>query len=286
MQPITAAQLGKLVELTAGKVSRAQFQRRLNNPLVLIEFFQTGQVGLSVVEQLVIDMESTLSNIFGKKVKVADPPPEFIEENLVKWAKMNFCPVYLPNERISQDRELKDWIKLKDWFYQQIKEEKIKEDADSLYSGWYLADLTPGVDYNNGIQVFPNDPLSAIITKLREEGKIGKYDKTPLGSRFSIIPKDEWPIVCKAVLQELGLDSKYVACRLERAIESNAIGNLFDENRGKFNIWEWFSDVFDGSFRLFGGYRAYGGLADVYFYWADRRDALVAGRPLVSFAKN
>ncbi|MEK7609401.1 MAG: hypothetical protein AAB476_02900 [Patescibacteria group bacterium] len=73
--------------------------------------------------------------------------------------------------------------------------------------------------------------------------------------------------------------------RLERAVESNAIGNLYDPNRGQFNMWEWFQDVFEDSYRLSGGARECGGLARVDCGWSGHPDDSLAGRPLVSFVK-
>ena len=234
--------------------------------------------------ELKLKMERVLSKKFNKRIKVTDPPLEFTEENLARWAKMNFHPIYFPTEQISQDRQLKDWIKLEDWFYQRIKKGKIKQDADNLYPGWYLADFTQGVDYTDENQVSVNDPLSPIIKELREQGKVGKYDNTPLGSRFSIVSQNEWPVVCQVVLQELGVDSKRATCRLERCIEFNAIGNLFDANRGKFDTWEWFDDIFGDINRLIGGNRSNGGLPYVNAGGASYRHNNIAGRPLVSFA--
>ncbi|KKU29976.1 MAG: hypothetical protein UX43_C0003G0069 [Candidatus Giovannonibacteria bacterium GW2011_GWB1_46_20] len=70
---------------------------------------------------------------------------------------------------------------------------------------------------------------------------------------------------------------------LERAGEFNFIGNVYDPNRGRFNMWEWFRDPFGGSDRLYGGYRRYGGLAGVGCVSSDDRYDGIAGRPLVSF---
>ncbi len=70
---------------------------------------------------------------------------------------------------------------------------------------------------------------------------------------------------------------------LEPAVAFNFIGNVYDPNRGRFNMWEWFLDQFGGSHRLVGGARADGGLARVGYGWRDDRYDGIAGRPLVSF---
>lgn len=237
----------------------------------------------TILEELVSKTQKLLSKRFDKKITVDPLPSEFTEENLQKWEKYNLKPVFLPDEEIAEDRSLKNWTKPKKWFYTKIREGAISPDSAKLKRGWYLADFSIGVDYTDGSQVFPNDPLASIIERLRKEGKVGKYDKTPLGSRFSIIPQNEWLIVLAEIAKEIGLKPEQI--RLERVIEFNAIGNLYDPNRGKFNTWECFEDSFEDSFRLFGGGRGRGGLASVYDYWSVFRIGHVAGRPLVSFLK-
>lgn len=237
----------------------------------------------TILEELVSKTQKLLSKCFGKKILVDPIPQEFTPENLEKWAKYNRKPIFLPDEEIGKNRPLKDWVKPEKWFYQKIKEGKIAKDSATLKSGWYLADFTPSVDYDDGVQVYPNDPLSPIIERLRKEGKIRKYDKTPMGSRFAIVPQTEWPLVLAEIAKELGLKPEQV--RMERAIEFNAIGNLYDSNRGRFNTWEWFNDPFEDSSLLCGGSRGRGGLAVVYYHWSDYRNDFIVGRPLVSFSK-
>lgn len=236
------------------------------------------------LDQLVFKAENLLSKRFGKKIKVDDPlPTEFTEENLQKWERYNLKPIFLSDEEIGEDRNLKNWTKPEKWFYQKIREGKIAGDSAKLRKGWYLADFTLSVDYDNGVQVYPSDPFVPIIERLQRERKIGKYDKAPMGSRFAIMPNTEWSVVLVEITKELGLKPEQV--QLERAIEFNAIGNLYDSNRGKFNTWEWFNDSFGDSRRLIGGGRDHGGLAFVFDFWSGYRSDGVAGRPLVSFKK-
>ncbi|MDP3764428.1 MAG: hypothetical protein Q8Q95_02295 [bacterium] len=236
---------------------------------------------VSLLVALVEATQKKLQKFF--RVDVDPLPPEFTEENLAKWAGFDFRPVYLPMEGIGENCKLKNWVKPEKWFYQKIGEGKLAPDSAKLYRGWYLADFTVGVNYTDGTQVFSNDPLALIISKLREEGKIGKHDNTPSGSRFAIT-NDEWrDVVCPAIAEAFGFKPEQV--RLERAVESNAIGNLYDSNRGRFNMWEWFDDKFEDSSRLYGGHREYGGLAYVNYDWSSNRSGSIAGRPLVSFAK-
>ena len=158
---------------------------------------------LSPLVALVEATTRKLQKFFDRDVEVAPFPPEFTPDNLARWAQFNLEPVFLPDEEIGEDRKLKDWIKPNAWFYQMIREGKLASDSAQLKKGWYLADFTVGTDYTDGSQVFPNDPLASIITKLRKEGKVGQHDNTPAGSRFSIT-HDEWTsVVLPAVAQEL-----------------------------------------------------------------------------------
>lgn len=244
-------------------------------------FAEAVQGAQSYADKLIAKTAKFLSRRFGKKIVVDLLPAWFTEENLARAAAFNLRPIFLPGEEIGLYRTLSRWVRPNDWFYDQIMEGKIANDGACLKRGWYLADFTVGADYDDDRQVFPNDPLAPIIVRLRQEGKIGKYDKTPLGSRFAIIPRDEWPLVLAELAKELGLAPSQI--RLECAIEFNAIGNLYDKNRGQFNMWEWFADAFEDSFRLNGGHRGNGGLAAVDYSWVGDRDDRIAGRPLVSF---
>ena len=259
------------------------FWRQVDDGSITLEMVKalTEHRVISVLEILLETTKKKLQKFF--RVDLEPMPAEFTEENLAKWAEFNLKPVYLPMEEIGEDRKLKNWTKPEKWFYQKIGEGKVNADSAKLHQGWYLADFTVGVDYIDGTQVFPDDPFATIIAKLREEGKIGKYDNTPLGSRFAIT-NDEWRnVVCPAIAEALGFKSEQV--RLERAVEFNVIGNVYDPNRGRFNMWEWFSDKFEDSGQLYGGYREHGGLAFVHYYWSSDRDDDIAGRPLVSFVK-
>ncbi len=246
-------------------------------------FAKTTFSAITYADRLVLKTAQLLSRRFGKKI-VVDPLPEwFTEENLRKAKKFNLMPIFLPDEEIGEDQPLRNWIKPRNWFYDQIENGKIANDSAQLKRGWYLADFTIGADYNHDKQVFRSDPLSPIIARLRQEGRVGKNDKTPMGSRFTIAPEDEWPLLIAILVDEELKISSYKERRLERAIEFNAIGNLYDKNRGQFNIWEWFADAFGDSRRLHGGPRDCGGLASIDCHWADFRGDSVAGRPLVSF---
>lgn len=231
-------------------------------------------------------MERILSKKLGYPISVDPLPSEFTPENLARWAKMNFRPVFLPKLKIDREFRAINYVKPCEFFYSAIDQRMVGEGALWLPGCWCLADFSIGVDYTDGTQIFPNDPLAETIAQLRQEKKIDKYDKTPMGSRFSITPVEGENVVCPTVQEVLGIGTNRV-CRPESCIEHNFIGNLFDgKNRGHFNIWQWFSDEYgkNGAYRLFGGARVFGGLAYVDYDAAGYRYALAFSRPLVSFA--
>src|SRR3989338_718511 len=215
------------------------------------------------IEKFAAKTARKLSTVFKKRIVVDPLPPEFTDENLAHWASFNFRPVFLPREDIGANRPLKNWTKPEGWFYERVD------------------DVTISADYIDGSQVFVNDPLEPIIADLRSKKLAGKHNNTPDGSRFSITPNEWQDVVLAHVAFKLGVTRAQT--RLERAVEFNTIGNLYDPNRGKFNAWEWFEDYFGGSRRLYGGDRGGGGLADVSYGWSGLRYDFVAARPLVSF---
>ena len=222
-----------------------------------------------------------LKKFFGR-LQVDPVPGVWTPEFLENAAKYNMHPVYFIDLVLAKDWSLKNYTKQESWLYEKIREGKISADAVTLKRRWCLADFSVGVDYPYGSQVFPNDPWAPIIEKLRRDLRvIGKYDNTPCGSRFAITPK-EWDDVVLAYMASALRVTRAQTC-LERAGEFNFIGNVYDSNRGRFNMWEWFEDVFEDSRRLCCGDRRYGGLAGVCYYSSDYRDDSIAGRPLVGF---
>ncbi len=241
----------------------------------------------SVLVNVVSDCQRAFRRMFGRHCPEVGPLPASVtEERLEFWGRYNMCPIFLPDLNLTEDARLpKKWIRPETWYYQKLLEEKIGEITQGLLPtrirhGWYLADFSIGADYSDGTQVFPNDPWSSLFTRLRSEKLIGKYDETPLGSRFAIT-WDEWDrTVLTYMASELGFPRANL--RLERASEFNAIGNIYDPDHGKFHMWVWFADPFEDSHRLIGGHRDVGGLTHVHCDWRDDRDRNIAGRPLVS----
>jgi hypothetical protein len=233
-----------------------------------------------VLAKIVAGCQRALRRKLPRQYATVDPLPASVTEEVVeRLARYNMRPVFLPCLEIAENLKLRNWVMPPAHFYQWVRDGRIAEDAATLRRGWYAADFTLGVDYTDGSQMMPDDPWVPLIMRLRAEGKVGKYDETPAGSRFSIVPKDEWETVLTYMAGELQFPRANV--RLERYVEFNAVGNLYDPNRGRFGMWEWFSDTFEDSDRLFGGSRAFGGLASVNCHWSDDRRGSTAGRPLV-----
>ncbi len=248
----------------------------INNPAGLAFALQNALIPCYEGDELATQMALRLFEVFNKHLAVDPLPAVCTEENMALWAKYNMRPVFLPGENIGQNRQLDNWLKPEHWFYKMFKEDRLDENATMLIRGWYLVDFSVGVnfDLDHGQDFFPNDPLSPLIEGLRREGKIGMCGKTISGTRFAI-SKIEWhTVVLPALASEPHLDPCQL--RLERFIEFNAIGNMFDPNRGKFYMWQWFEDKLRENKHLSGG----DGLDQVCSTDPDDRNLSIAGRPL------
>lgn len=209
---------------------------------------------------LISKYKEVLSKAFQKKVIVENFPPEFTYDNLKKWEGYNLKPVYFSEEKINKSRRLANWVRPHQLFYEKIEIEAMPADALKLKKGWYLIDVTSGM--NATIQsiwdyALPNDRLvGEVIAGLRRENKIPKSKGIFPNSRFGLT-LDEWQkIVLPALAKKLGLNPEQI--HLERYIEFNAIGNLYDSRRGEFKMMELFSDDIG-----LGGNFAHGGNTEV-----------------------
>lgn len=237
------------------------------------------------LDVLASKIERRLSRKLGRHVVPFQFPQLVTVENLQKWEAFNARPIFLPELDLTETARLpKRWVRLGATFYEWLRQGKIGEAIPGvrptlLRPGWYLADMSVGVDYTNGTQVFPADPWAPLFEQLRREKLVGKYNETPLGSRFTAT-WDEW-VKTTLVYMASKLGFPAASVWLERASEFNAIGNLYDPNRGAHNMWVWLADPFGDSDRLIGGARDFGGLAGVHYDWRVNRDRSIAARPLV-----
>ena len=213
--------------------------------------------------------------------QVLPVPDAWTPEFLARVGAYNMRPVFFPDVDINKTFRRKGYVKPEPWFYDQARARINGDTLTKLRKGWALADFTVGTDYTNGTQVFPGDPWTGLITELRQKKLVGRYDNTPPGSRFSIT-WDEWNSIALVYMaSKLGVTRAQMS--LERAVEFNFLGNVYDNQRGRFNMWEWFVDMFGGGRRLIGGTRGGGGLANASYYRHGDRHPRVAGRPLVRF---
>ncbi len=238
------------------------------------------------LDTLVSNTARRLSIIFKKEIIVNPIPPEFTPENLAYWSTLNYKPVFLPHEEIEESQIFDNWKKPPKWFYDEVRAGNIKSSQHDLWPTllrgcWHLADFNVSADFTDGSQVFVNDSLGPTIARLREENLVGNHHYVPINSRFAITPNEWLECVLAYVASMLRVTRSQIS--LERAIEFNAIGNLYDSNRGRFNALEWLEDIHKGSYHLFSGGKKLGGLSYINHCWGDNRSAYIAARPFVSF---
>lgn len=120
---------------------------------------------------------------------------------------------------------------------------------------WALIDRSVRPDYNNGQQMFKNDPLGSLLEQLRKDGKIPHVNpKVPLSSRFSVhwYIQDEY--VFPALAKFLGVTDAVEKRRIE--ISRPTIKECvlsFGTTRPHLGLatWEWTNDW---HFELLGGF--------------------------------
>ncbi len=283
--------LGDLISKLTGDQSSLWFERlklmlQEQNPFA--ELATAGKDGAGARDwraQLVATVRTKLRPFStGWAKQVTPPPAEWTEEFLANAAKLNMKPVFFPVVTLDEKFSRRKYTKPGQWVYDQIAAGSVDRGVLTLKSGWALADFSIGTDYTDGSQVFPNDPWAALITRLRSELKVvGAYHNTPMGSRFSITHNEWIDVVLARMASALHVSRAKVS--LERMADFSFIGNVYDHNRGKFNAWEWFEDLFGRSGRLFGGRRDRGGLSRVGCDLRGGRDGLVTARPLVRFVQ-
>lgn len=216
---------------------------------------------------------------WAKQARQTPLPKQWTPDFLANAARYNLRPGFFPEADITEAFQKKGYTKLSDWFYANVRSGKLKGgNPTKLLKGWCLVDFSVGVNYTDGTQVLPDDPWADLITSIRAQNFIGKEHNTPLSSRFAIT-WNEWNNYL------LGQVATQVRGRItfEHAIEFNFIGNVYDPNRGRFNMSQWFGDSFEYPFRLLGGNRDLGGIAYVGYGMRNSRSGNITSRPLVRF---
>lgn len=211
---------------------------------------------------------------------------EYGEEKIRWWKSLELEVHFLPPVLMTQGVEFSGWeVKPQKEYYKWVEEGKIfycnsegvliERPVYQLRGITVLIDTRLKPSYQDGKQMWENDEnfLGPIIEKLREQGKLAKYEHGPQSSRFGI-SANEWEEHLKPALVEfLGLQFHQV--RLERAIEANVIPQLFPhmprKDDGKTDTSVWYEEFFqDRDGRLRGGRSDFGGLANVG--WSDSGD--------------
>lgn len=191
-----------------------------------------------------------------------------------------FEPYHLSGVTLNQDSNVDGWDKKpENWYWKQIKDGNLSQDASKLPDSWVLVDKTQRPDYKDSKQFHENDPFGHLLAKLRKDKKIQTIRGIPNTSQFGISHDELTQVVLPEIAKLLEVDASQV--RLPRAIEFNIIGNFKHPEWGKTTTWEWFDDKFGDASRLVGGNSDVGGLAGVNLHWSGGHRGSVGFRPLV-----
>ena len=230
---------------------------------------------------LIAKETESLKQFFGLNMEVPDLPEEITPERYQEWKEQGFELHYLPEIDMTQDKKYPGWQKKPDKLFEYIKNNKVAKDATRLKPGWVLIDERAKPGYDNGQQLYANDPFKEALEKLREGRIIQDYPTKD--SRFNISHDElQKPEVKQALAQVLKVNPKDIL--LPKAMEWNYLGNAYYKEWGETNTWEWFEDEYEGGNCLNGGHSDYGGLANVDYDSAGYRNDSLGFRSLVRFS--
>ncbi len=288
----------RFAAFAAGLKSQAAVARQLGAPETFVPSLPSATPTVWVerdlnITQLVEREHNALKTFFGKEVPVAQPPALLAETLRVAEGEglSIFQPLYFPAIEFKQNSRFPGWsVKPEEWYWEQIKGGRVDKDAAKLGGYWSLFDESRRPNYDNGKQMFKDDPLEAILVMGRHEGKIEVPDylrEVPKESRFGVSPDEQDKFVFPALTDSLRLfnreHSGQVQVRRPTEMEFNFTGNLRYPYLGQANTWEWLHDSFGDDDRLVGGCSDGGGLADVSDDWHGNRHDDTAFRPEVVF---
>lgn len=247
-------------------------------------------------QELVMREKITLRKFFGREIHVPAPPIEMTIESLHHWESLGFEPHYLPPEDLVdmtcdstgqiiaiKPKSLPGWKqKPEDWFFEQIKDGKVFQDATILPGCWVLIDTRQKPDYKkDGEQMYENDPLAPVLEKLREANIIEDYRVKD--SRFYLSAEElEKPEVIAAFAEALGTSPQNLS--LPSAMEFTVLSNIHHPKWGETNSSEWFRDSRDaGSERLCGGTPVVGSLLYIFGCPTEGRNDRIGFRLIIQF---
>ena len=272
-------------EVAASLRATAQMARKLGAPEEFLVDVKTSVA--APVEKVIVfpSLDQSVVPYTGKETE-GDKPPQEVTDILNMWKEKgitNFDIYHLSAHKFEQKGNYPGWkIKPRDWFWQQIQQGTVSPDAAQTSDMWVAVDKTQKPDYDNGRQLYADDPYGVLLKGLRDERKIKvpkEYKHVPQTSRFAISPDELTQHVLPEIAKILGVGSKPV--RLPREIEFNIIGNRSHPEWGNTNTAEWLNDNFGDDVRLIGGLSDDGGLASVRYRWSGSRFDDVGFRPLV-----
>ncbi len=234
-----------------------------------------------------------LEAFFGYAVDVPSLPQGVTPEAYQEWQERGYDLHYLPNEDLTEERDLPGWQKKpgkryspgKQWgieFFDEVKNGNLPKDATRLPGAWVLADTRQKPAYKNGTQLYPDDELMGrVLEKLRKAKALPDFNTKT--SRFNLSWEELHSPQVKAAIGE-ALNVPPESLRLPRAIEWNFLGNAHHQDWGDTNTWEWFEDTYQSSKRLSGGHSENGGLSYVGWFEPRVRNDILGFRPLVVFS--
>ena len=258
-------------------------ERKLYRLFGTLEVAGKGERFESWKNKLIKAEKAALQKYFKQTIDVPPLPQEITKEKQEFWEKNQFALHYSPGIEIKETDDFPGQKKKLDSdVYKWIKEGKISPGTSKLPKGWILIDTRPKPPYDNGNQMYENDILAPVLTKLRDEGHTQDWDGHE-SSRFKIsndeLRKSE---VKTAIAKALKVKDSQIS--LPQTALYNYLGNAFYPEWGETNSWEWFEEEFKGGRRLYGGYSVRGGLSLVDRYSSGDGGGRLGFRPLVSFS--
>ncbi len=228
---------------------------------------------------------------FGIDVPVSKPTEQFIEtQKIAEGEGLGvFDPLHFVAVTLSQDAKYPGLVTpLGPWLYDQIRNGYVAESSLQIDESWALFDGSERPDYDNGKQMFKDDPLAPLLEAGRRLGQIAvpsHVSGVPIGSRFGVSMDEQDGFVFPKLAERLRLVDAVAAgtaeVRRPTVAEFNYAGNLRYAHLGEANTWEGFNDKFGDGRRLIGGYSDDGGLSSVHYCPTGLHHDGVAFRPLV-----
>lgn len=209
--------------------------------------------------------------------------PQYVLEVLQRAERAGigvFEAYHLSDFVLDQNSNVEGWnSRPENWYWEQIRNGRVSQDAPQLPGSWVLIDKTQRPDHEDSRQLDKNDPLGPLLARLRKKERIENVQDIPSTSRFAISSDELTQVVLPEIAKLLGVETSQV--RLPKAIEFNVIGNFEHPEWGITDTWEWFDEKFGDNYRLVGGRSNFGGLANVHYDWSGLHVDGIAFRPLV-----